>query len=140
MPGVVIRTQHGPVSYDAGEKIIGGQAVEGRTGGVIGVAAADSATFLGVAINDAVPAASIQTGTVDGVLNAAPLPTRAAIAYNGMEVAVNFSADAAFGERLKVGALGSFVPIEDGDPAVAICTEPGGVVAATKNTGLARIL
>ncbi|MFT4081181.1 MAG: hypothetical protein QM638_01215 [Nocardioides sp.] len=146
MAGIPVRTQGGPQSYDVAEAITGGQLVEARDDSQVGVAAADSTTVLGVALNDAVTAASISTGVdANNVLNAAPLPTRAVVAKSGHEVALTYAADADFGQRLKAAAAGAVTPFVSGtdtDPAlvVAICTEPAGVTVATKATGLARIL
>lgn len=145
MPSIPMRTQGGPQSYDVAEAITGGQLVEGRANSTVGKAAAGSTKVLGVALNDAVTAASINTGVVNGVLNAAPAETRVVVAKSGVEVPVTYAADATFGQRLKAAANGTVTPFVSGtdtDPAliVAICTEPDGVTVATKATGRARIL
>lgn len=145
MPSIPIRTKGGPQSYDVAETITGGQFVEGRANSQVGVAAAGSLKALGVSLNDAVTAASINTGVVGGVLDAAPKPTRAVVAKTGDEVPVTYAANANFGDRLKCAANGAVTPFVTGtdtDPRliVAICTEPGGVVVATKATGLARVI
>jgi hypothetical protein len=144
MSSIAIRTKGGPQSYEVAETVVGGQAVEGRASSKVGVAGAGSRKFLGVSLNDAVTAASINTGVVNGVLNAAPAQTRAVLAKSGDEVRVTYAADANFGDPLKLAANGQFTPLlaADTDSAlyVAKCTEPGGVTVATKATGLARIL
>jgi hypothetical protein len=53
MTGVNPRYVQGPVTYQVVETIVGGQLVEARAGGVVGVAAAASVKCIGVATKDA---------------------------------------------------------------------------------------
>lgn len=138
-------TKTGPRTYVPAEVIVGGQAVEGRSAGRIGVAAAGSARFLGVALTDAQPPEGIvTTATVVGgrpTLVAAITPAEVAVAYAPAEVPVTYSAAAQFGDALVVTAGGKFAPATStSDPraVVARCTAPAGVAANA--TGLARIL
>ena len=99
--------------------------------------------MLGVAINDAVPVADFESGTVSGVLNAAPKPNRAALAYGGDEVPVTYAADAVFGDKLKAAAAGTVTPFVSGtdtDPALIVgtCTQPEGVDVSESAVGLMR--
>ncbi len=55
MSGTLPRFERGPVTFAAAEAIVGGQCVEARAASVIGVAAAGSLKFLGVARTDAQP-------------------------------------------------------------------------------------
>lgn len=130
-------TKTGPRTYTPAEPILGGQLVEARAAGRIGVAAAGSVKHLGVALTDAQsPDAFVGTPTVvDGrpVLNAAPLPPLVAVAYGGIEVPVVYAAAAAFGDRLVAAALGRVTPAAatpDARTIVGTCTEPNGVTAA----------
>lgn len=143
MSGIPVVRKTGPRSFPVSANVTGGQLCAPSTGGNIAPAGAGSTKVLGVAINDAVPASSFEEGPVNGVLNAAPKPNRAALAYGGDEVPVTYAANAAFGDKLKAAAAGAVTPFVSGtdtDPAlvVGICTEPGGVVVATKAVGLMR--
>lgn len=133
-------TKSGPRTYTPGEVVQGGQVLEARAGGVVGVAAAGSVTVVGVGLTDAQPPAELQTGPVNGVLNASPLPDKVAVAYAGIETLVVYAGAAAFGDRLVAAAAGAVdVAAEESDPRaiVGICTAPAGVAAG--KTGLARI-
>ena len=95
MSAVQIVTKAGPRTYTPDEPITGGQLVEGRTGGKIGVAGSGSVKWLGVALTDGQDPDAV-------VLNGQPLvaaitPTKIAVAYSGMEVPVQYAANAAFG-------------------------------------------
>lgn len=151
MPGTPQVKLTGPATYSPLESITGGLVVEARTGAAVGgvgrcgIAAAGSLKSLGIAIADAqAPEALVTTPTtVAGrpVLNAAPLPTVVGVAYGGIEVKAQYVADAAFGDRLIVGAGGKLTPAganPDARTVVAVCTNPGGVVVATNPVGLAR--
>jgi len=150
MPGIVQVTQGGPKTCTPAdnEVILGGQLVEGRAGGRIGVAAAASVKVLGVALNDAVapedfPAADTTDALGRTVVSAVPIPTTVAVAYGGTEAAVVYSANASFGDKLVATANGTVAPAgttPDARTIVAICAEPAGVVVATNPRGLARIL
>ncbi|WP_094980337.1 hypothetical protein [Rhodococcus pyridinivorans] len=139
-------TKTGPKTYTPAELVLGGQLVEGRPGGLIGVAAAGSTKVLGVALTDAIPPASLATTPATDsygrpVLNAAPLPTSTAVAYAGIEVPVTYSAAAELGDRLVATAGGKVAPAAadaDARTLVGVCTQVAGVAANA--TGLMRTL
>ena len=142
MSGIPQVTKQASKTYAPVENILGGQVVEGRVGG-IGVAAAGSFKALGVAVNDAQPAANLVTTpvVVNGrpVLNAAPLPTIVTVVARGIEVPVRYSANAAFGDKLVVTANGTVAPAgatPDARSIVGTCTQLEGVVFATNPVGL----
>lgn len=119
----------GPKSYPAAETVTGGQLVEGRAAGKVGVAAAGSAKVVGVALNDAV--ATLVTDPVGGVLNTAPTGTRVNVS-NRDEVPVTYVAAADFGDALVAAAGGKVTPAgatPDARTIVGRCTEPDGVAA-----------
>ena len=65
-----------------------------------------------------------------------------AVAYAGTEVPVQYSANAAFGDKLVATANGTVAPAgatPDARTIVGICTEPAGVNFATNPRGLMRI-
>lgn len=145
MSGVTPRYQGGaPITYTVVETIVGGQLVEARTGGVVGVAAAGSLKCVGVATKDATPTVS-GTGT-DAFGN----PTFA-VAYVDNLVAtgggdavysVTYAANAAFGDRLICAANGTVTPAgaaPDARTVIGYCAEPNGVVIGTNAVGLAKI-
>jgi len=144
MAAVAQVTKTGPRTYTPVEAIVGGQLVEARTGGRIGVAAAGSVKVLGVALTDAQPpelftgAATLVNGRP--VLTAAVLPQVVGVAYAGDEVKVSYSGTAAFGDKLVATATGKVAPAAatpDARSIVGVCTEPAGVNAGA--TGLMRI-
>lgn len=142
MPGIPVRRKHGPRSHEVVEAIVGGQCVEGRAASKVGVAAAASKRFLGVAIADAVPASAFNPAPVSGVLNAMPLPNRVGLAKSGDEVPVVYAAVATFGQRLKCAAAGKVTPFVDADdPQLLIgkCIEPAGVTVVNA-TGFMEVL
>lgn len=150
MPVVTQYRQGGPATWEVVEAVTGGQFVEARTGGKIGVAAAGSTKALGVALADAKPKGPAfvgptqpgGAGTQYNLDSGRLLPAYVAVAYHGTEVAVKFSANAAFGDLLVVTAAGTVAPAgatPDARTIVGRCTEPGGVVVATKPYGLVRI-
>ena len=143
MSGAVIVTKQGPKTFKPAELIVGGQVVEARAAGRVGVAAAGTTKYLGVAVIDGInPEAVVATPvTVQGrpVLNAAALPTNVAVAYGGMEVPVTYAGAAAFGDVLIAAANGQVTPAgatPDGRSIVGICTAPAGVAAGA--VGLMR--
>lgn len=144
MTGVVPRFGAGPVTYEVVEAITGGQVVEARAGGKIGVAGAGSATVLGVATRNAAPATA-NTGTTATGFPVTDLSHQYVTPYVAVgkegEWDLVYAADAAFGELLQAGANGTVTPLGAGAATLAIgrCTEPGGVVVATKNTGLVKL-
>jgi hypothetical protein len=142
MSAVPMVTKTGPKTFIPDEAIVGGQLVEARSGGKIGVAGAASVKVLGVALTDAQDPADVVTTPVNGVLLAAVTPTVVGVAYGGMEVPVTYSADAAFGDPLVATSLGRVAPAgatPDARTIVGKCTAPAGVVVATNPVGLARI-
>ena len=135
----------GPVTYvpAVGTTITGGQLVEGRAGGRIGVAAAGSTKVLGVAITDAIsPEALVTTpAVVNGrpTLTAAALPQNVGVVSNGIEVPVTYAAAAAFGDPLVAAANGQVTPAgatPDARTIVGKCTALAGVAAGA--VGLMR--
>ncbi|BDB62364.1 hypothetical protein ACLBYD_30330 [Rhodococcus sp. C26F] len=145
MAAVTQVTQGGPKSFIPAEVILGGQLVEARTGGRIGVAAADSVKVLGVALTDGQSPETAQGGTtVDAIgrpiINAMPIPTVVSVAYAGTETKVTYSAAATFGDKLVSTGSGKVGPAPvDATAAeiVGICTQPQGVAANA--VGLIRI-
>ncbi|QDF17100.1 head scaffolding protein [Gordonia phage William] len=150
MPGIVQVTQGGPKTFTPADDVVikGGQLVEARSGGRIGVAAAGSFKVLGVALNDALaPEDFPGSDTTDAlgrtVVSAVPVPTTVAVAYAGTEVKVTYAANAAFGDKLVAAANGTVTPAgttPDARTIVGICTEPAGVTVSTKAVGLIRLV
>ncbi|MBF6289311.1 hypothetical protein [Nocardia cyriacigeorgica] len=148
MAGIAQVTQGGPKTFTPAdnEVILGGKLVEARAGGRIGIAAAGSTKVLGVALTDALapedfPGANGTDALGRPVISAAPVPTSVAVAYGGAEVKVTYSANAAFGDKLVATAAGTVAPAgatPDARTIVGVCTEPAGVVVATKDVGLMR--
>ncbi len=154
MAGIVQVTKSGPKTFTPAENITGGQVVEARAAGRIGVAAEGSLRVLGVALTDAQSPESVvtTTTTVNGrpVLNAAILPTNVGVAYGGIEVPVTYDVAAAFGDDLVATTAGRVRPyrftdpdgagplVADTNPALIIgrCTAPAGVAAGA--VGLMR--
>lgn len=139
----------GPNTYPAGAAIKGGQLVAphavqtGDTKGTVVPAPAGALNVLGVSEVDAKPWANPVTTDTDGfeVINTSPLPDHATVGFG--RYVVTYTADAAFGQALQAGANGAVTPIAaapaDARLVVGYCDEPGGVVVATKATGLANI-
>lgn len=121
----------GPKSYPVVETVLGGQLVEGRTTGDgtgVGVAAAGTFKCMGVSLNDAV--ATLVTDPVNGVLNTAPLGTRANVA-KGVEVPVKYAAAANIGDKLIAASNGRVTPAgatPDARTIVGECTQKVTVV------------
>ncbi len=145
MSAVPMVTKTGPKTFVPVEAILGGQLVEARAAGRIGVAAAGSLKVLGVAVTDATsPELTVtEPALVNGrsVLNAALLPVNVGVAYGGIEVPVTFSGAAAFGDRLVATANGQVGPAgatPDARTIVGVCTAPAGVGAAA--VGLMRTI
>ena len=143
MSGVPQVTKTGPKSFVPDENIAGGQLVEARAAGRIGVAGAASLKVLGVALGDAQRPEALtgEPTTVGGFpqLNAGPLPTVVAVAYGGIETKVKYLAAAAFGETLVAAAGGTVTPAgatPDARTIVGRCTAPAGVAAGA--VGLMR--
>lgn len=151
MSGIRPRLSHvGPNTYPVSEAVKGGMLVEAFTDGMARQSRAASVTILGVAEIDAKPWVDPSSVDADGfdVINANPLPTETVAGFG--RYVVTYTADCAFGQALIAGAAGTVTPLADvttptaGDVVntraiVGYCDEPGGVVFATKPTGLANI-
>lgn len=145
MSGVRPRLSHvGPNTYTVSEAVKGGMLVEGFTDGKARQSRAGSTTVLGVAEIDAKPWVDPVSVDADGfdTINTSPLPTETVAGFG--RYVVTYTADCAFGAPLIAGANGQVTPaaVDATQAAAAIvgyCDEPGGVVVATKATGLANI-
>lgn len=143
MSGIVPRLSHtGPNTYPVSEAVKGGMLVEGHTDGKARKGTAGSLKILGVALVDAKPWVNPVSTDADGfeVINTSPLPTETTAEFGRFEV--TYAADAAFGVALIAAANGAVTPAgaaPDARTIVGYCDEPGGVVVATKATGLANI-
>jgi hypothetical protein len=135
MPAVPMQFKTGPRTYVPAELIIGGQVIEARANGRVGVAGAGSLKTLGIAVTDGINPEARVTATTTGadgrpVLNAAPLPNIVTTADSGISVPCTYANAAAFGDRLKAAANGQVTPlVTNDDPrmTVGICDEPLGV-------------
>jgi len=89
---------------------------------------------IGIALEDAIPAATSQAPTVPGApvaVNLAPYPAQVAVASEGI-YPVTYAAAATFGQRLITAANGQVTPAgaaPDARTVVGICMEPAGVGA-----------
>lgn len=128
MPGINIVTKAGPKTFKAVEAVLGGQIMEAKPGGV-GVASADSSKVLGVAVTDAGP----QTDPVDGML-VRQKPEHVGVAYSGMEVYLETTAQLAFGDKVGADALGK-AKLWTAGSVVGIVTD----VAPTATRALVRL-
>lgn len=146
MSGVAMYRKTGPRTYTPkqGVTVTGGRVVEGVAGGRIQHAGADSATTLGVALTDAMAPEDVVTTPQAGpdgrpVINYYSLPTTVAVADGGIEVKVEYTTNANFGDRLVSAGQGK-VKVAGATPdartIVGKCTEPKGVVVATNPRGL----
>lgn len=138
-------TKTGPKTFVPAEAIAGGQVVEARAAGRVGVAAAASLKVLGIAVTDGInPEAFVSSGTVvNGLptIDATQMPAHVVVAYGGIEVPAKYNAAAAFGDRLVVAALGTVTPAgatPDARTIIGICAEPAGVASGA--TGLVRTI
>lgn len=149
MTSVIPKFGDGPVTYEVAEAVKGGQVVEARTGGKIGVAAAGSTTVLGVASKDANTAANntaAQSGTTTQgypfVDTGAYLVSTTVAVWDHEQVPVTYSAACAFGKAVKAAANGQVAPWVSGTDAADLiigrCAEPAGV-AAGATVGLIRL-
>jgi hypothetical protein len=137
MPGAIPVYDKGPVTFEANVAITGGQLVspDAATGRVKPSDTASGALVLGVATNDAIPAATSQAPVVPGApvtLNVSPLPQYVAVASEGVWNLTASATGCAFGVRLKAGtANGTVVPWVSGTDAsnliVGIVYEPAGI-------------
>lgn len=143
MSAIPMATKQGPKTFNVAETVRGGQVVEARTGGKVGVAAADSALVLGVSIGDATPPGNNDSTDVFGnaVISAVTVPEYTAVAYGGIEVKCVFSAAAAFGEAVVSAGDGKVKPAGAAPTGriLGYVTDPAGVTAADQS-GLVRTL
>lgn len=144
MTGIIPKFDRGPVTYEVVENVVGGQLVEARAAGKVGVAAAASVKVLGVATTDASPTPPGSTTDTWGnpVISMVPIDQYTAVGGNGQIYPVTYSANAAFGDKLVATANGTVAPAAaapDARTIVGECREPAGVVIATNAKGLARI-
>lgn len=144
MSGVRRYLSHdGPETYPVSAAIKGGMVVGGHTDGKARPAVAGDTKVLGVAEIDAKPAASGITTDSDGfeTINVSPIATSVVAGFG--RYVVTYAANAAFGQALKAAANGTVTPWSSGadaaDLIIGYCDQPGGVVIATKTTGLANI-
>lgn len=141
MAGILPRFGQGPITQEVVETVKGGQLVEARAGGKVGVAAAGSLVVLGVATRDAVPTASANgtdalgnpTLTLDG-------PSKYVAVGSNAHYPVKYTAAATFGVALIAAANGEVTPAgaaPDARTIIGYCAEPLGVAAGA--TGLVKI-
>jgi hypothetical protein len=145
MTGIIPKFERGPVTYEVSAVVRAGRIVEpdGVTGKVKEAAAA-SVTALGVATTDAQPTPTANTTDAFGnqVISMVAVDQYTAVGGSDAIYPVEYSANAAFGQMLVVTAAGTVAPAgatPDARTIVGQCREPGGVVFATKSTGLAKI-
>ena len=144
MAAVVQVRKTGPRTYVPAELILGGQVVEARAAGRVGVAAAGSFKTLGIAVTDGINPEAFTTDpvTVAGgipTLDASQRQSNVVVADSGIEVPATYAVAAAFGDRLQAAAAGAVTPMAaaaDGRLEVGTCTESLGVVAGA--VGLVR--
>lgn len=142
MPGRIQKFEHGPVTRTVFAAVVGGDVLMARNDGLVEKATAASTRVLGVAMNDAAPEASGEGTTTYGapVLDIS-LPGNKVAVARGCYIKVTYSATAAFGDRLVIGATaGRVAPAAaapDARTVIGQCEEPLGVTAG--NVGLALI-
>ena len=133
----------GPNTYPVSAAVKGGQIVAGNTDGKARPGTAGDTKVLGVAEIDAKPAADAVSTDADGfeTINVSPIATNVVAGFG--RYVVTYAADCAWGKALKAAAAGAVTPWVSGTDAadliIGYCDEPGGVVVATKATGLANI-
>lgn len=136
-------SSEGPNTYEVSEAIKGGLLCEAFTDGKARLTRAGSVKVIGVAHIDAKPWVD-PTGTdADGFDYAItnPLPAQVVVGFG--RFVVTYAANCAWGATLKAAANGQVTPWISGTDAadliIGYCDEPGGVVIATKTTGLANV-
>lgn len=145
MTGIIPKHERGPVTYEVNAVVRGGRLVEPDAAtGKVKEAAAGSLKVLGVATTDAQPTPTADTTDAFGnqVITMVQVTKYTAVGGNGAIYPVEYSANAAFGDKLVATAAGTVAPAgatPDARSIVGECREPGGVVFATKSTGLAKI-
>lgn len=130
MTSVVPRFMTGPETYTVAESIDGGQLVEARTGGLVGVAAVSSAAVVGVALKPAGLPVAHTSGTPLDVATAVGVPNTVPVVTGPAVVKVKYAATAAFGARLAAAASGQVTGAST-NPIVGWCAEPGGVTSGS---------
>lgn len=145
MTGIIPKFESGPVTYTANAVVRAGRMVEPDAAtGKIKEAAAGTFKCLGVATTDAQPTPTANTTDAFGnqVISMVAVDQYCAVGGSDRIYPVEYSANAAFGDFLVVTAAGTVAPAgaaPDARTIVGQCREPGGVVFATKSTGLAKI-
>ncbi|MGV0351149.1 structural cement protein Gp24 [Corynebacterium guaraldiae] len=117
MSAINIVTERGPRTFKAVKAIKGGQIVIAGDGGVE-PATADAEKVLGVAVTDGGP----QTAPEDNSL-VVQKPEHVAVAYSGMEVYLETTAQLAFGDKVGADAEGKAKAHSAGS-VVGIVTDP----------------
>lgn len=146
MGGIIPKFESGPVTYEVNAVVRGGRLVEPDAAtGKVKECAAGSFKVLGVATTDALPTPAANSTDQFGnqIIVMEPIDQYTAVGGNGRIYPVTYSANAAFGDKLVATAAGTVAPAgaaPDARSIVGECREPGGVVVATKATGLAKIL
>lgn len=146
MSGTAQYRKTGPRTYTPADNavITGGMVVEAAAAGRIQKAGAGSVKALGVALTDAIAPEDVNTTPTNDalgrpVVTAVGIPTTVAVADRGIECKVTYAANANFGDKLICAANGTVTPAgatPDARTIVGYCSEPLGVVVATKATGL----
>jgi len=145
MTSIVPKFENGPVTYEVSAVVRAGRLVAPSTGGKIAEAGAGVATCLGVATTDATNVAPGTTTDAFGnqLTSMDPIDQYTSVGGSNRTYTVTYAADATFGALLKTAAAGTVTPWITGTDSpgliVGRCTEPLGVVVATKATGLAKI-
>jgi hypothetical protein len=135
------RFEEGPITFQVYQQVNAGQLVQPGTAGnaaLVGVAAADSVTCLGVATRTALPAGSAYTGvdTLAGggypLIDASVMDENVAVANEGV-FRLATSGTVAFGATVKCGAAGSVVAFVEGTDTpskkIGRCVDPAGGTA-----------
>lgn len=152
MPAIAVRFQDDPVTSDVVEPVLGGQLVEhrapaaGATQRPVGVAAAGSLVYAGVALIDATPPVA-QTGPNLNLVQIST-PSATTVAVEGV-VPVVYAVAAAKGDLLLAAAGGQVTPVPPVTTPTAAdvtntraivgrCMQDGGVAAGA--VGFMRIL
>lgn len=146
MSGILTRYKGGPRSYQVNAAVKGGQVVvpDGSTGKVKPCNAAAATNVLGVALVDALPAASQDGNTTSygmPVVDVSVPQDTTSVAYGGMTVPVTYSGTVAFGQKVQADATGgvqAWVNTGNGSEIIGVCEEPGGMVAG--QVGLVRLV
>ena len=134
MSGKVFSYDRGPIVQEVVEQVTGGQLVEARAAGKVGVAGAGSLVVLGVAQQDALPASTNQDTTDafgETVVNLNIIGSRVDV-DRGKYYTLKYAANASFGQKVIAAALGQVTPAgatPDARTIVGVCWEPAGVVS-----------